>query len=63
MSRNASRRIRVYVERHETLLELWAWSRASREQLPARSQNWCRYAEQSDVTAIADFSIRLRRCT
>ncbi|WP_423382425.1 hypothetical protein [Burkholderia sp. LMG 32019] len=26
-------------------------------------QNGCRDAEQSDVTAIADFSIRLRRYT
>ncbi|WP_306427275.1 MULTISPECIES: fatty acid desaturase [Burkholderia] len=62
-SRNASRRIRVYVERYEALLELWAWSHASREQLLVQLQNWCRYAEQSDVTAIADFSIRLRRYT
>ncbi len=54
-SRNASRRIRVYVERYEALLELWAWSHASREQLLVQLQNWCRYAEQSDVTAIADF--------
>ena len=60
-SPNANRRIRVYVDMYETLLELWTWSHASHEQLLVQLQDWCRSADQSGIKAIADFSMRLRR--
>ena len=60
-SPNANRRMRVYVDMHDALLELWAWSNASHEQLLVQLQDWCRGAEQSGIKAIADFSMRLRR--
>jgi stearoyl-CoA desaturase (delta-9 desaturase) len=62
-SHGGNRRLRVYVDMYEELLELWTWSHASHEQLLARLQEWCRCAEQSGVDAIADFSLRLRRYT
>ncbi len=60
-SPNANRRMRVYVDMYEALLELWTWSHASHEQLLVQLQDWCRCAEQSGIKAIADFSMRLRR--
>ena len=59
-SPNANRRIRVYVDMYEALLELWTRSHASHEQLLVQLQDWCRCAEQSGIKAIADFSMRLR---
>ncbi|GBH26789.1 hypothetical protein BvRS1_38380 [Burkholderia vietnamiensis] len=60
-SPNANRRIRVYVHMYEALLELWTWLHASHEQLLVQLQDWCRCTEQSDIKAIAYFSMRLRR--
>ncbi len=46
---------------YEALLELWTWLHASHEQLLVQLQDWCRCTEQSDIKAIAYFSMRLRR--
>lgn len=52
---------RVRVDMYEALLELWTWLHASYEQLLVQLQDWCRCTEQSDIKAIAYFSMRLRR--
>ena len=45
---------------HAELASLWERSMATREQLVARLQDWCRRAEASGVLPLADFSRRLR---
>ena len=49
----------VYAMRHE-LAALWGRSLASREQLVAQLQDWCRRAEASGIQSLAEFSLRLR---
>jgi stearoyl-CoA desaturase (Delta-9 desaturase) len=49
----------VYAMRHE-LAALWGRSLASREQLVAQLQDWCRRAEASGIRSLAEFSQRLR---
>jgi len=44
----------------EELRALWSSTHASREQLAADLQAWCRRAEESGISALRDFSIRLR---
>jgi stearoyl-CoA desaturase (Delta-9 desaturase) len=44
----------------EELRQLWSTTNASREQLAADLQAWCRRAEESGIAALRDFSIRLR---
>jgi len=45
--------------RHE-LVALWARSMATREQLVAQLQDWCRRAEASGIAPLAEFSRHLR---
>jgi len=49
----------VYAMRRE-LAALWGRSLASREQLVAQLQDWCRRAEASGIRSLAEFSQRLR---
>jgi len=44
----------------EELRQLWLNTSQSREQLTADLQAWCRRAEESGVTALREFSLRLR---
>jgi stearoyl-CoA desaturase (delta-9 desaturase) len=44
----------------EELRQMWLNTTHSREQLTADLQAWCRRAEESGITALRDFSIRLR---
>ncbi|MCE2948536.1 MAG: acyl-CoA desaturase [bacterium] len=50
---------KTYAMRQE-LSALWARSTASKEQLVQQLQDWCARAEQSGVTQLRDFSLRLR---
>ena len=43
------------------LSELWLKSTASKEQLIAQLEDWCKRAETSGITALKDFSYLLRR--
>jgi stearoyl-CoA desaturase (Delta-9 desaturase) len=49
----------VYSMREE-LAALWGRSNATREQLVKQLEDWCLRAEQSGITALQDFSRRLR---
>jgi len=49
----------VYAMRRD-LAALWGRSLASREQLVARLQDWCRRAEASGIRSLAEFAQRLR---
>ncbi len=44
----------------QELIALWERSLASREQLVARLQDWCRRADASGIAPLAEFSVRLR---
>lgn len=48
------------VTMREELRSLWTGTNATREQLAADLQAWCRRAEESGIAALRDFSIQLR---
>ena len=48
------------VTMREELRALWSSTNATRDQLAVDLQAWCRRAEDSGITALRDFSIRLR---
>ncbi len=48
------------VTMREELRALWTGTNATREQLAADLQAWCRRAEDSGIAALRDFSIKLR---
>ncbi|MFM6986419.1 MAG: fatty acid desaturase [Hydrogenophaga sp.] len=48
------------VSMREELRALWTGTNATREQLAADLQAWCRRAEGSGIAALRDFSVRLR---
>ncbi len=48
------------VTMREELRALWSSTTATREQLAADLQAWCRRAEESGIAALRDFSIQLR---
>ena len=48
------------VTMREELRQMWMSTSASREQLAADLQAWCRRAEESGITALRDFSMNLR---
>jgi stearoyl-CoA desaturase (delta-9 desaturase) len=50
----------VYSMRQE-LTALWQRSTANKEQLVHQLEDWCHRAEASGITALRDFSLRLRR--
>lgn len=51
------------VTMREELRALWTGTNATREQLAADLQAWCRRAEESGIAALRDFSIKLRSAT
>ena len=48
------------VTMREELRALWSSTTATREQLAADLQAWCRRAEESGIAALRDFSLKLR---
>lgn len=50
----------LYAMRQE-LIQVWERGNASREQLLAQLQDWCRRAEASGIRQLAELSFRLRR--
>ena len=48
------------VTMREELRQLWLNTSHSREQLTADLQAWCQRAEASGITALREFSLRLR---
>jgi stearoyl-CoA desaturase (delta-9 desaturase) len=54
-------KLRTYVELRAALAAIWERSNATREQLLLQLQDWCNRAEQSGISAIEEFSLRLRR--
>jgi stearoyl-CoA desaturase (delta-9 desaturase) len=48
------------VTMREELRALWSSTNATREQLAAELQAWCRRAEESGIAALREFSIKLR---
>ena len=49
----------IYSMRQD-LAALWSSSTTSKEQLVKQLENWCRRAEESDISALQDFSRKLR---
>ena len=58
--RAASPVIDKMLEMREELRQLWMNTSQSRGQLTTSLQNWCRKAEESGISALHDFSVRLR---
>ncbi|MDP3829363.1 MAG: transposase, partial [Polaromonas sp.] len=48
------------VTMREELRQMWLSRTASREQLAADLQAWCRRAEESGIAALQEFSMKLR---
>jgi len=48
------------VQMREELRQIWLNTSHSREQLAADLQSWCRRAEESGISALRDFSLKLR---
>ena len=59
MASNAQ--LRKMIEMRRDLQAIWGRSNASREQLVAQLHLWCQRAEDSGLTSLRDFSLRLRR--
>lgn len=54
-------KLRAYIELRESLAAIWGRSNATREQLLLQLQDWCGRAEHSGISAIEEFSLRLRQ--
>ncbi len=52
--------LQTMVSMRRELAAVWGRSTASREQLVRQLQDWCRRAEASGITPLAEFSQRLR---
>ena len=59
MASNAQ--LRKMIEMRRDLQAIWGRSNASREQLVAQLHAWCQRAEDSGLTSLREFSLRLRR--
>ena len=59
MATNAQ--LRKMIEMRRELQAIWGRSSASREQLLAQLHAWCQRAEESGLSNLRDFSLRLRR--
>jgi stearoyl-CoA desaturase (delta-9 desaturase) len=53
--------LRKMIEMRRDLQALWSRSNATGEQLLSQLRTWCQQAEESGVSSLRDFSIRLRR--
>jgi stearoyl-CoA desaturase (delta-9 desaturase) len=56
-----SRVLQTMVAMRHELAAVWGRSMATREQLVAQLQDWCRRAETSEIKPLAEFSQQLRR--
>jgi stearoyl-CoA desaturase (delta-9 desaturase) len=59
MASNAQ--LRKMIEMRRDLQAIWSRSSASREQLVFQLHAWCQRAEDSGLTSLREFSLRLRR--
>jgi stearoyl-CoA desaturase (delta-9 desaturase) len=59
MASNAQ--LRKMIEMRRDLQAIWGRSSATREQLVAQLHAWCQRAEDSGLTSLREFSLRLRR--
>ncbi|MEY3799645.1 MAG: hypothetical protein RLZZ406_946 [Pseudomonadota bacterium] len=59
MASNAQ--LRKMIEMRRDLQAIWGRSNATREQLVAQLHAWCQRAEDSGLSSLRDFSLRLRR--
>jgi stearoyl-CoA desaturase (Delta-9 desaturase) len=59
MASNAQ--LRKMIEMRRDLQAIWGRSNATREQLLAQLHAWCQRAEDSGLTSLREFSLRLRR--
>lgn len=59
MATNAQ--LRKMIEMRRDLQAIWSRSNATGEQLVSQLHAWCQRAEDSDLTSLRDFSLRLRR--
>ena len=53
--------LRKMIEMRRDLQAIWGRSSATREQLVAQLHAWCQHAEDSGLTSLREFSLRLRR--
>ena len=60
MARVASPVLDKLVTMREELRQMWLSTAVSREQLTADLAAWCHRAESSGITALRDFSLKLR---
>jgi stearoyl-CoA desaturase (delta-9 desaturase) len=59
MATNAQ--LRKMIEMRRDLQAIWGRSNASGDQLLTQLRNWCQRAEESGLSSLRDFSLRLRR--
>ena len=53
--------LRKMIEMRRDLQAIWGRSSATKEQLLSQLHTWCQHAEDSGLTSLRDFSLRLRR--
>ena len=59
MTSNAQ--LRKMIEMRRELQAIWSRSSATKEQLLSQLHAWCQHAEESGLTSLREFSLRLRR--
>jgi stearoyl-CoA desaturase (Delta-9 desaturase) len=59
MASNAQ--LRKMIEMRRDLQAIWGRSSATKEQLLSQLHTWCQHAEESGLTSLREFSLRLRR--
>ena len=59
MATNAQ--LRKMIEMRRDLQAIWGRSNATGEQLVSQLHSWCQRAEDSGLTSLREFSLRLRR--
>ena len=59
MASNAQ--LRKMIEMRRDLQAIWSRSSATKEQLLSQLHTWCQHAEESGLTSLREFSLRLRR--
>lgn len=59
MTSNAQ--LRKMIEMRRELQAIWSRSSATKEQLLSQLHTWCQHAEESGLTSLREFSLRLRR--
>ncbi len=57
---HSSQKLSTIYSMRQDLAALWSSSTTSKEQLVKQLENWCRRAEESDISALQEFSRKLR---